>query len=303
VIPDSTSARVVALGGGHGLSATLTALRLLGADPTAVVTMADDGGSSGRLRRDLGLPPPGDLRMALLALADPEAEVRDLFAYRFQRGDLAGHNLGNLILAGLAELRGDFLEALEVASRWLRVRGRVLPSTLVPVRLQGRVEDQVVSSQVAIRDAWGRVEEVWLEPRRPSALAEAVEAVRSADLVTLGPGSIFTSVVPNLLVPELGAAVAAASERVVYLCNLEPQPGESSGFSPEAHLAALLAHCPGLRVPVVLCQRPATAAAMEREAAAFAELGARAIHADLADPDHPGRHDPARLAVALKELV
>jgi uncharacterized cofD-like protein len=303
VIPDSTSARVVALGGGHGLSATLTALRLLGADPTAVVTMADDGGSSGRLRRDLGLPPPGDLRMALLALADPEAEVRDLFAYRFQRGDLAGHNLGNLILAGLAELRGDFLEALEVASRWLRVRGRVLPSTLAPVRLQGRVEDQVVSSQVAIRDAWGRVEEVWLEPRRPSALAEAVEAVRSADLVTLGPGSIFTSVVPNLLVPELGAAVAAASERVVYLCNLEPQPGESSGFSPEAHLAALLAHCPGLRVPVVLCQRPATAAAMEREAAAFAEMGARAIHADLADPDHPGRHDPTRLAVALKELV
>lgn len=303
MIPDSTSARVVALGGGHGLSATLTALRLLGADPTAVVTMADDGGSSGRLRRDLGLPPPGDLRMALLALADPEAEVRDLFAYRFQLGDLAGHNLGNLILAGLAELRGGFLEALEVASRWLRVRGRVLPSTLVPVRLQGRVEGQVVSSQVAIRDAWGRVEEVWLQPRRPSALAEAVEAVRSADLVTLGPGSIFTSVVPNLLVPELGAAVAAASERVVYLCNLEPQPGESSGFSPEAHLAALLAHCPGLRVPVVLCQRPATAAAMEREAAAFAELGARAIHADLADPDHPGRHDPTRLAVALKELV
>jgi uncharacterized cofD-like protein len=303
VIPDSTSARVVALGGGHGLSATLTALRLLGANPTAVVTMADDGGSSGRLRRDLGLPPPGDLRMALLALADPEAEVRDLFAYRFQLGDLAGHNLGNLILAGLAELRGDFLEALEVASRWLRVRGRVLPSTLVTVRLQGRVEGQVVSSQVAIRDAWGRVEEVWLQPRRPSALAEAVAAVRSADLVTLGPGSIFTSVVPNLLVPELGAAVAAASERVVYLCNLEPQPGESSGFSPEAHLAALLAHCPGLRVPVVLCQRPATAAAMEREAAAFAELGARAIHADLADPDHPGRHDPTRLAVALKELV
>jgi uncharacterized cofD-like protein len=293
---------VVALGGGHGLSATLTALRLLGADPTAVVTMADDGGSSGRLRRDLGVPPPGDLRMALLALADPEVEPRDLFAYRFQRGDLAGHNLGNLILAALAELRGDFLEALGTASRWLRVRGRVLPSTLVPVRLQGLVEGQVVSSQVAIRDAWGRVERVWLEPRDPAAVAEAVAAVCAADLVLLGPGSIFTSVVPNLLVPELGRAVAAVSERVVYLCNLEPQPGESSGFSPEAHLAALLAHCPGLRVPVVLCQRPATPAAVEREVAAFAELGARVLHADLADPDQPGRHDPTRLAVALKEL-
>ena len=298
----ASQSQVVALGGGHGLSATLTALRLLGADPTAVVTMADDGGSSGRLRRDLGLPPPGDLRMALLALADAEAEVRELFAYRFQQGDLAGHNLGNLILAALAELRGDFLGALELASRWLRVRGRALPSTLVPVRLRGRVEGQVVEGQVAIRDAWGRVEEVWLEPRRPSALPEAVAAVLQADLVLLGPGSIFTSVVPNLLVPELGAAIAAASQRVVYLCNLEPQPGETSGFSPEAHLAALLAHCPGLRIPVVLCQRPATGAAMEREAAAFAELGARVLHADLADPVQPGRHDPTRLAVALKEL-
>jgi uncharacterized cofD-like protein len=293
---------VVALGGGHGLSATLTALRQLGAEPTAVVTMADDGGSSGRLRRDLGLPPPGDLRMALLALADQEVDARELFAYRFQRGDLAGHNLGNLILAGLAELRGDFLEALGTASRWLRVRGRVLPSTLVPIRLQGRVDGRVVDSQVAIRDAPGRVERVWLQPRRPSALAEAVAAVRAADLVLLGPGSIFTSVVPNLLVPDLGAAVAEASERVAYVCNLEPQPGESSGFSPEAHLAALLAHCPGLRVPVVLCQRPATVAAIEREVAAFAELGARVLHADLADPDHCGRHDPTRLAVALKEL-
>ncbi len=294
--------QVVALGGGHGLSATLTALRLLGDHPVAVVTMADDGGSSGRLRRDLGLPPPGDLRMALLALAGAEVEARDLFAYRFQRGDLAGHNLGNLILAALAELRGDFLEALEVASRWLRVRGRVLPSTLVPVRLRGLVEGQVVEGQVAIRDAWGRVERVWLEPRRPAALAEAVAAVHEADLVLLGPGSIFTSVVPNLLVPDLGAAVAAVWERVAYLCNLEPQPGESTGFSPEAHLAALLAHCPGLRVPVVLCQRPASGADMEREVGAFAELGARVLHADLVDPGQPGRHDPTRLAVALKEL-
>jgi len=303
VIQESTPTRqFVALGGGHGLSATLTALRLLGADPTAVVTMADDGGSSGRLRRDLGLPPPGDLRMALLALADPEVEARELFAYRFQRGDLAGHNLGNLILAGLTELRGDFLDALDTASRWLQVRGRVLPSTLVPVRLRGRVEGEVIEGQVAIGEARGRVERVWLEPRRPTALAEAVAAVRGADLVLLGPGSIFTSVVPNLLVPELGAATAEVSSRVVYLCNLEPQPGESSGFSPEAHLAALLAHCPGLRVPVVLCQRPATEAAMEREVEAFRALGARVLHADLADPSHPGRHDPTRLTVALKEL-
>lgn len=294
--------RPVALGGGHGLSVSLGALRQLGVEPTAVVTMADDGGSSGRLRRDLDLPPPGDLRMALLALADPAAEIRELFGYRFERGELAGHNLGNLILASLTDLRGGFLEALSVASRWLRIRGRVLPSTLVPVRLLGRVEGQTVEGQVAIRDAWGRVDRVWLEPNAPSALPEAVAAVREADLVLLGPGSIFTSVIPNLLVPEIGEAVAAASDRVVYLCNLEPQPGESSGFSPEAHLAALLDHCPGLRVPLVLCQRPADAAARERETAAFRDLGARVLHADLADPAARGRHDPARLAAALEEL-
>jgi uncharacterized cofD-like protein len=294
--------RPVALGGGHGLSVSLGALRQLGVEPTAVVTMADDGGSSGRLRRDLDLPPPGDLRMALLALADPAAEIRELFGYRFERGELAGHNLGNLILASLTDLRGGFLEALSVASRWLRIHGRVLPSTLVPVRLLGRVEGQTVEGQVAIRDAWGRVDRVWLEPDAPSALPDAVAAVREADLVLLGPGSIFTSVIPNLLVPEIGEAVAAASDRVVYLCNLEPQPGESSGFSPEAHLAALLDHCPGLRVPLVLCQRPADAAARERETAAFADLGARVLHADLADPAAHGRHDPARLAAALEEL-
>jgi uncharacterized cofD-like protein len=294
--------RPAALGGGHGLSVSLGALRLLGLEPTAVVTMADDGGSSGRLRRDLGLPPPGDLRMALLALADPTAEARDLFGYRFERGDLAGHNLGNLILASLTDLRGGFEEALATASRWLRIAGRVLPSTMVPVRLLGSVEGQTVEGQVAIRDAWGRVDRVWLEPGDAEAVPDAVAAVRDADLVLLGPGSIFTSVVPNLLVPELGAAIAAASDRVVYLCNLEPQPGETSGFSPEAHLAALLAHCQGLHIPLVLCQRPASAEAMARESAAFAELGARVLHADLADPDAPGRHDPARLASALEEL-
>jgi uncharacterized cofD-like protein len=294
--------KVVALGGGHGLAVTLTALRLLGVEPTAVVAVADDGGSSGRLRRDLGLLPPGDLRKALLALADPAAEARELFAYRFERGDLAGHNLGNLALAALAELRGGFLEALAAAGSWLRVHGQVLPSTLVPVRLCGLVEGRTVEGQVAIAQARGRVESVWLDPARPDAVPAAVEAVRTAELVLLGPGSTFTSVVPNLLVPELGRAVAAASDRVVYVCNLEAQPGETSGFPPEGHLAAILAHCPGLRVDAVLCQRPRDAAAADRERRAFAALGARAIHAEVAADHTPGRHDPARLAAALKEL-
>jgi uncharacterized cofD-like protein len=294
--------RVVALGGGHGLAVTLTALRLLGAAPTAVVAVADDGGSSGRLRRDLGLLPPGDLRKAMLALSDPAAEVRELFSYRFERGDLAGHNLGNLALAALTDLKGGFPEALEEASRWLRVHGQVLPSTLVPVRLCGLVDGRQVEGQVAIGTASGRVESVWLEPRRPAAVPAAVDAVRQADLVLLGPGSTFTSVVPNLLVPELAAALVEA-ERLVYICNLEAQPGETSGFPPEAHLAAILDHCPGLRVATVLCQRPPDAAAAARELGAFAELGAAVLHAEVAADDHAGRHDAARLATALKELA
>jgi uncharacterized cofD-like protein len=295
--------RVVALGGGHGLAVTLTALRLVGIEPTAVVTVADDGGSSGRLRRDLGMLAPGDLRKAMLALADPAAEVRELFAYRFERGDLAGHNLGNLALAALTDLRGGFAEALEEASRWLRVHGQVLPATLVPVRLCGRVDGRRVEGQVAIMTATGRVESVWLEPRRPAAVPAAVLAVRKADLVLLGPGSTFTSVVPNVLVPELGAALVEASERLVYICNLEAQAGETTGFAPESHLAAILDHCPGLRVATVLCQRPRDAAAAARELAAFAALGAAVVHAEVAADDHPGRHDAARLATALKELA
>jgi uncharacterized cofD-like protein len=295
--------RVVALGGGHGLAVTLTALRLLGVAPTAVVAVADDGGSSGRLRRDLGLLPPGDLRKALLALADPTAEVRQLFGYRFERGDLAGHNLGNLALAALADLKGGFLEAIEEAAGWLRVHGQVLPGTLVPVRLCGRVDGRQVEGQVAIATASGRVESVWLEPRDPAAVPAAVAAVGEADLVLLGPGSTFTSVVPNLLVPELAAALVGAQGRLVYVCNLEAQPGETSGFAPESHLAAILDHCPGLEVATVLCQRPRDAAAAARELRAFAELGAAVVHAEVAADDHPGRHDAARLATALKELA
>ena len=295
--------RVVALGGGHGLAVTLTALSLLGVEPTAVVTVADDGGSSGRLRRDLGMLPPGDLRKAMLALADPAAEVRELFAYRFERGDLAGHNLGNLALAALTDLEGGFLEALGAASRWLGVHGRVLPATLVPVRLCGQVDGRQVEGQWAITTASGRVESVWLEPGRPAAVPAAVAAVREADLVLLGPGSTFTSVVPNVLVPELAAALREAGERLVYICNLEAQPGETTGFPPEGHLAAILDHCAGLRVATVLCQRPRDAAGAAREVAAFAALGAGVVHAEVAADDHPGRHDAARLATALKELA
>ena len=294
---------VTAIGGGHGLAVTLTALRRLGLEPTAVVTVADDGGSSGRLRRDLGMLPPGDLRMALLALAGPRSQVTGLFGYRFQIGDTAGHNLGNLILAALTELEGGFLEAVAAASRLLDVRGRVLPSTLDRVRLEGRINGRVVRGQAALGHSGGPIETVWLAPDDPPALGAAVTAVREADLVLLGPGSTFTSLVPNLLVPALGRAVAEAADRLVYVCNLEPQMGETAGFTPRDHLKALLDHCPGLRVPRVLAQRPADPARAAADTAELAALGAEVLLAEITVDGQPGRHDPARLAGVVGTLV
>ena len=190
----------------------------------------------------------------MLALADPTAEVRELFAYRFERGDLAGHNLGNLALAALTDLKGGFLEAIQAAAGWLGVHGQVLPATLVPVRLCGRVDGRQIEGQVAIATATGRVESVWLEPRAPAAVPAAVRAVGEADLILLGPGSTFTSVVPNLLVPELAAALTATSSGWSTSATWRPSRGDQRLRARE-HLAAIL-HCPGLRVATVLCQRP-----------------------------------------------
>jgi uncharacterized cofD-like protein len=265
--------------------------------------MADDGGSSGRLRRELGVLPPGDVRKALLALADPHSAIGPLLAYRFLRGELAGHPVGNLVLAALADLKGGFIEAVDATSRLLGLQGRVLPSTLVPVELRGRVDGREVHGQNTLTRIAGRIEHVWLEPAAPAAVPAAVVAVAAADLVVIGPGSTFTSLIPNLLVPDLAAALVGRPERVVYVCNLQSQQAETSGFLPEAHLAALLAHCPGLAVGRVLCQRPADALARAREVRAFAELGAEVVHAELLATHRPERHDPALLATTLRSLL
>lgn len=176
-------------------------------------------------------------------------------------------------------------------SRLLGLQGRVLPSTLMPVELRGRVDGRQVQGQDTLTRTPGRIEQVWLEPAAP------------ADLVVIGPGSTFTSLIPNLLVPDLAAALVGRPEQVVYVCNLGLQQAETAGFLPEAHLAALLAHCPGLGVGWVLCQRPADAAARAREVHAFAELKAEVVHAELVGVDRPERHDPALLATALRSLI
>ncbi|WP_219416473.1 gluconeogenesis factor YvcK family protein [Pseudonocardia nigra] len=311
----------VALGGGHGLHATLSALRLLGdhVHITAVVTVADDGGSSGRLRRELGLLPPGDLRMALAALAaDGPAGQRwaALVQHRFGgSGALAGHAVGNLLLAGLMDVLGDPVAALDEVGALLGLRGRVLPMACEPLEIEAEVtglgtgpadEPHLIRGQVAVASTPGRVQRVWLRPERPQACAEALEAVREADVLLLGPGSWFTSVLPHLLVPELREAVVTSRARRVVVLNLAPEPGETAGFSPEQHLAVLSQHAPELRVDAVLADVAAVPVPdrLHRTAADMLVPGGRVHLAPVAaaDPAVP-RHDPAALAEALAAVL
>ncbi|QFU88773.1 uridine diphosphate-N-acetylglucosamine-binding protein YvcK [Amycolatopsis sp. YIM 10] len=309
--------RAVALGGGHGLHATLTALRRITEDVTAVVTVADDGGSSGRLRRELGLLPPGDLRQALAALTATEdggtlwAEV---FQHRFGgNGALNGHAVGNLLLAGLFEVLGDPVAALDEAVRLVGASGRVLPMCPEPLEIEAEVtglENGAVSrirGQVAVASTPGQVNRITLRnPGRPgeppAACAEAVDAVLGADAVFLGPGSWFTSVLPHLLVPGLHDALVRTKATKVVILNLIPQPGETAGFSPERHLHVLFEHAPRLKVDVVVADRDWVPTPVRLRQAA-AELGATAHLVSIADPDVAGRHDPDALAKCVREAL
>jgi uncharacterized cofD-like protein len=312
--------RAVALGGGHGLHATLSALRRLTDDITAVVVVADDGGSSGRIRRELDMLPLGDLRMALGALAgqqDPgpvNTLWQRLFEHRFGgHGALAGHAVGNLVLAGLLEILDDPVAALDQACQVLGVRGRVLPMSPQPVDIEADVtgirgpagsdnHDRDVAhrirGQVAVATTPGKVQQVRLDPRRPKACPEACDALRAADVITLGPGSWFSSVLPHLLVPELFTALVESEARRVLVLNLAPQPGETGGFSPEQHLEVLAAHAPRLRLDVVVADEGAVPEPdrLRRGAEAF---GAETMLTAVGATDGSPRHDPEALAEAL----
>ncbi|MCA1832527.1 MAG: uridine diphosphate-N-acetylglucosamine-binding protein YvcK, partial [Actinobacteria bacterium] len=241
--------RVVCIGGGHGLSAALGAAIRITSAVTAIVTVADDGGSSGVLRKQLGMAPPGDLRMALAALAgDPDRAA--LLQYRFQEGELAGHPLGNLLIAAVADVEKDFVRAIEDVARLIDARGRVLPAAGAPLTLHATVDGLPLRGQVAIATSGGPIERIWVEPAGP-ATPDAIEAVGEADLVILGPGSLFTSVVAALVVGDLAKAVAGAS-RAIFVMNLREQPGETAHLNARAHVEALTAHCPGLRLAAVV---------------------------------------------------
>lgn len=304
--------RVVALGGGHGLAASLAALRRVTEDLTAVVTVADDGGSSGRLRREFGCLPPGDLRMALSALCGDDdwgRLWREVVQHRFSStGDLDGHAVGNLLIVALWELLGDPVAGLDHVARLLRARGRVLPMSLAPIDIAAEVlfdgspDPAYVCGQVEVATTPGRVVAIHLEPAGPPACPEAVTAVDAADWVVLGPGSWFTSVLPHLLVPDLRAALVRTPARRLVSLNLAPQPGETEGFSPETHLDVLAAHAPDLRVDVVLADVRAAGDGSRLRRVTDA-LGAELVLAPVAAQDGTPRHDPALLGAAYARLM
>jgi len=297
----------VAVGGGTGLPRVLECLLRGGFDTTAVVTVADDGGSSGHLRRELGILPPGDIRNCLVALAEPGNELARVFQYRFPEGEgLAGHALGNLIIAALADLEGSFASAVEEAGRLLGVRGRVLPSTLADVVLSGcDAAGRLVTGQVNVALSQGPVRTVSLEPALPQAYGPALEAIGSADVIVVGPGSLFTSIIPNFLVAGVADAVRESDALVVYVCNVANQRGETSAMDAADHTEALLKHGLEGAVDVVIvnatpidaeecpvCATPDAIARIERH-------GIRVVSADLADRTSPLHHDPDRLYHAL----
>jgi uncharacterized cofD-like protein len=293
---------VVAIGGGHGLSRSLAALRLLQARTTAVVAMADDGGSSGRLRRSLGVVPPGDLRKALSALL-PDLELAAWLEHRFDAGELAGHSLGNLMLIGLQDIRGgDLVAALGRLGDLLGAQGRVLPSTVDPIELVADGPDGQVRGQAAISRSSGHLR-VHLDPTDVDATPEAVEAILQADLVVLGPGSLFTSVLPNLLVPGIARALQATPAPVALVANLREQPGETSGLTLHDHLDIVADHLPGRPVDVLVVHdgpSPSGPGTPLRAPDTHPTVR-RVLTADLLDGDDG--HDPAALAAVFAQLA
>ncbi len=304
--------RIVAIGGGTGLSTLLRGLKGYSANITAVVTVADDGGSSGRLRQQLGIVPPGDIRNCIAALADAEPLMTQLMQYRFPAGSgLDDHAFGNLFIAAMTAVTGDFEEAVRESNRVLAVRGQVLPATSVPLNLSATLASgRHLQGQAAISHAEEPIEQVQIEPADVRANPEAIERILEADMIVIGPGSLFSSVLPNLLIPDIRDAIAAASGIRVYVCNVATQPGETAHFSAGAHLEALFSHVGHELIDYVLLNDNSRARHPEHWEAEPVELDVRrleglpvvVIEEDLVDVANAHRHDPVKLSAALLRL-
>jgi uncharacterized cofD-like protein len=305
--------RVVALGGGHGLAALLRGLKNHTYNLTAVVTVADDGGSSGALRQSLGILPPGDIRNCLAALSNDEALLAQLFQYRFSdTSGLGGHSFGNLFISALAEITGSFEEAVAESGRVLSVHGQVLPATLHDVRLVADVQlpnavNQIrVEGESSIPGMPGRVRRVYMEPNNPSAFPPVIQAILAADMIVIGPGSLYTSLLPNLLVPDLLAAIRSSKAMKAYIMNIATQRGETSAYNCSDHLRVFEEHVgPDLFDVIVYNNRYEDAlpngvewVKLDEEAAMYPVYGA-----DVIDVEHPWRHDSAKLANRLMDLL
>jgi uncharacterized cofD-like protein len=305
--------RVVTIGGGHGLSTLLRGLKEHTRNITAVVTVADDGGSSGRLREKLGILPPGDIRNCLAALSNDEALLAQLFQYRFSGApELEGHSFGNLFISALTEITGSFEEAIAESGRALSVSGRVLPSTLHDVRLVADVRLPHVLNEVRVEgeshipEMAGRVRRVWLDPGSPPAFPPVIQALLSADLIVVGPGSLYTSLLPNLLVPDLLAALQASRALKIYVCNLATQVGETDLYSCSDHVRALEDHVGPNLFDVILCNEDYSGTLPPNsrwvEADEVSRKDKRLYCANLPEIDHPWRHDPGKLSKVLMDL-
>lgn len=304
--------RIVAIGGGTGLSTLLRGLKNYSFNITAIVTVADDGGSSGELRRSMGILPPGDIRNCLTALANDETLMGQLFQYRFASGNgLSGHTVGNLLITALAEITGSFEEAVAESGRVLAVRGQVLPATLHDVKLVASVKEPAgkevrVKGESQIPEAEGVIQRVWLEPNNPHAYPPTVQALLSADLILVGPGSLYTSILPNLLVPDLMDALRISRAQKFYICNVATQPGETDGFSCEQHVKTIEKHVGAHIFDLVICNNRTEGSLPE--GVEWVIPGQDMMNeypvycTDLCDDSKAHRHDSNKLAQAVMDL-
>lgn len=309
--------KIVAIGGGTGLSSLLRGLKAYTSNISAMVTVADDGGSSGRLRKEIGILPPGDIRNCLVALADQENLMSDLFQYRFSDGQsLEGHSFGNLLLAAMSDIAGDFDQAVKQTSKILAIKGRVIPATLTSVTLCAEMEDGgLVKGESSISHDERKIKRVYIEPPRCEPPAEALEAISDADLIILGPGSLYTSVIPNLLIQGIPEAIGKSRAVTLYACNVMTQPGETDGYSASDHLTALKKHAANLKVDYCLVNDEVPsptlrkkyklegAEPVEPDVIKIEEMGTRPITAALISETDLVRHNSEKLAERIIRLV
>ena len=301
--------RIVAIGGGTGLSVLLRGLKEHTDNLSAIVTVGDDGGSSGRLRRELGILPPGDFRNCIVAMSDSEPLVAELFQYRFDRGEgLEGHSFGNLFIAAMTNITGSFEKALKESSRVLAVHGQILPATLNRIRLSAEMSDgAVIRGESAITEAGGSIRRVMIEPEDTEAYGPALEAIADAQLIVIGPGSLYTSILPDLLVKDIARAIARADATTMYVCNVATEEGETDDYSVADHVEALQAHTLPEIVDYVVVNElpreirdPLLGEPVLDDGRSLSRV--TLMPADLTDPEHPVRHDSSKLARAILEV-